>query len=173
MKTIFEHQCAACGEYSFKYHPDSHRGSTSFRWVCDECRAEMSLVFSDGGQSVEQTPTGRRCERTVALLAMRNNPRFMLIRKGLAWDGDLSSKQFFYEEHTCPSNLLKSEEIIADGEVDPHGIFELVEEVIITGPNARDEDEVIESFKAFAAEKTGLNYINSISVVSGWDVRDA
>jgi hypothetical protein len=115
----------------------------------------MGLRFFDGGQQVEQTPTGKRCERTLALLQMRDNPSFMIIYEGCAWDGDMSGNEYLYE-HTCPTNLMRCVEIIADGRADPHGVFEIVEEHLITGPSARPREKVIEELTALAVEKTRM-----------------
>jgi hypothetical protein len=36
-------------------------------------------------------------------------------------------QQYFYEEHTCPTNCLSStEQIIFQNDADPHGLFKLV-----------------------------------------------
>jgi hypothetical protein len=154
MKRIYNHKCAACGEDSFDYHEASHV-ETTYQWVCNSCGIQMGLRFFDGGQQVEQTPTGKRCERTLALLQMRDNPSFMLIYEGCAWDGDMSGHEYFYE-HTCPTNLMRCVETIADGRADPHGVFEIVEEHLITGPSARPREKVIEELTALAVEKTRM-----------------
>ena len=133
-----------------------------FTRACDECGAESKLKFSDGGRTLEQTPTEKRCEQVLFLLRMRNNPKFMLIDRGIAWDGNLSNSVYYYEEHTCPSNVLNCEEVIADGEIDPHGIFEVVAGIPITGPEAMDEEEAAEKLKAIAVELTALNQISHI-----------
>jgi len=155
MKQIFKHKCADCGEYSFEYQEGSHT-ETTYQWVCDNCGIQMGLRFYDGGKQVEQTPTGKRCERTIALLRMRDNPSFMFIYEGCAWNGDMSGHEYYYHEHTCPTNLMRCVEIIAAGETDPHGIFEIVEEHLITGAKARPRKEVIEELTALAVEKTRM-----------------
>lgn len=153
MKRIFSHACSQCREYTFNFHESSHT-DTLYQWVCDNCGVQMSLRFYNGGQQVEQTPTGKRCERTLALLQLRENKKFMFIYEGCAWDGDMSGHEYFYHEHTCPTNLMKCEKIIVDGELDPHGIFEIVEEHLITGPNAKARNEVLVRLVALAVEKT-------------------
>lgn len=114
----------------------------------------MRLRFFDRGQQVEQNPTGNRSERTLALLRIRNNPRFMFIHEGCALNGDMTSHKYYYEEHTCPINLMRCVEIIADGVSDPHGIFEIVEEHIITGPNAKPRSEILLKLQTIAEENT-------------------
>lgn len=76
----------------------------------------------------------------------------MFIHQGCAWDGDLSGNKNYYEEHTCPTNLMDCREIIAKGEVDPHGVFELVEEHLITGENGKDEEEIFQGLIERALE---------------------
>jgi hypothetical protein len=116
----------------------------------------MGMRFHDGGKQVEQTPTGKRCERTIALLRMRDNASFMFIYEGHVWGGDLGGQKYYYEAHACPTNLMRCVEIIAAGETDPHGIFEIVEEHCITGPAARSRRDVIEELTALAVEKTRM-----------------
>ena len=153
VKTIFKHPCAVCGEHDFAFHDDLHQ-CTQYQWVC-ECGAEMRLRFFDGGQSVEQTPTGRRCDRTLALLRVRGVPHLMFIYSGCAWDGDLSGHAYYYyNQHTCPSNLMQCEEIIDSGEVDPHGVFEFVAEHFVTGPKGRPKDNVLEELTELAQRMT-------------------
>ena len=161
MRSIYTHQCAACGEFSFKFYEGSHNDG-NYTWTCDDCGIEVKLTFSNGGKQLTQEPTGRRCEKALFLLKLRNNPKFMIIDRGDAWDGNLDQAVYYYEEHTCPSNVLRCEEVIADGEVDPHGVFNVVAGCLITGPSAQDEEDVIERMKAMAAELTGLNYVCSV-----------
>lgn len=153
MTRIFCHPCADCGEGTFDYHEGSHT-DIEYKWVCDTCGIQMALLFANGGQEAQQTPTGRRCERTLALLRMRGNPHFMFIYEGCAWEGDMSGHKFHYEEHTCPTNLIQCEEIIANGEEDPHGIFEIIEEHLITGPNGKDREEVLQGLTESAMAQT-------------------
>jgi hypothetical protein len=43
-------------------------------------------------------------------------------------------KTYYYDEHTCPTNWLQSvEEVISDGDDDPHGLGQFVRSVDATG----------------------------------------
>jgi hypothetical protein len=39
------------------------------------------------------------------------------------------STRFFYEEHSCPTNHVRCETIISEGDPDPHGIFTFVRRI--------------------------------------------
>ncbi len=40
--------------------------------------------------------------------------------------GFVEHERHYYEEHTCPTNVLKdTEDLIFEGDADPHGLFEL------------------------------------------------
>lgn len=45
-----------------------------------------------------------------------------------AFDGDPEVTSYYYEEGTCPVNVLNGrfEKVIVDGDTDPHGLFEYV-----------------------------------------------
>ena len=152
MKRIYSHPCAACGEYDFAFHDGEH-SCKNYQWVCDACGIQMNLAFSDGGSAVMQTPTGRRCERTLALFRVVGAPQIMFIYQGCSWDGALDH-DYYYHEGTCPVNLLRCEKIIAEGNPDPHGLFELVAEHLITGPRARPRNEVLDELTSMAKGQT-------------------
>ena len=40
-----------------------------------------------------------------------------------------ASQQYFYEEHSCPTNWLQPEVVAFDGDLDPHGLIEYVRRV--------------------------------------------
>lgn len=73
--------------------------------------------------------------RTLSLLrlSLRNGETFFVVN-GIATkdDSDLEvgdlqgTSGFFYEEHQCPTNFIPVEAIVADGDFDPHGLFEHV-----------------------------------------------
>lgn len=151
MKAIYSHKCDECGGYTFDYHEGSHKTGFNYRWVCDECGAQMDIEFSDSGRSISQVPTGERCERTKILV---NIPDLgiAIISSGVTWGGD---SNYYYEESTCPSNVLRScEQVVFNGEEDPHGIFELIDEVMITGENKIDEQKAVELLTTKAIEIT-------------------
>ncbi len=158
MRTRFYHDCQICGaEDQFPFGDGETRCNEAYLWNCDACGSQVRITFTGGGRLSHQEATGRHCHRTLALLAFRGEVTFAFIYRGCAWSEQLKDGRpdgrYFYEEHTCPTNLFPCEEIVVGGEVDPHGCFDLIEEHLITGPGARDKDEVlaelIEKAKAF------------------------
>jgi hypothetical protein len=144
MHTIYEHNCIACGKPSFKFHSETHRAeSNAYFWVCNECGAQVEIQFADDGKTSTQRTTGRRCDRTLALFEVVGFPRMRFLYQGVSWDGCLDH-DYFYHEHTCPTNLLRCEEIFIDGKSDPHGAFRCIKEVLITGPSSIPRDEALE-----------------------------
>lgn len=41
-------------------------------------------------------------------------------------------EEYFYNEHTCPTNFIRIPLIAKDGDCDPHGVFTFVESVWMT-----------------------------------------
>ena len=154
VKRIYAHPCAACGKHDFAFH-EEHHTCTEYKWVCGACGIQMRISFTEGGAAALQTPTGRRCERTLALFRIRSAPHIMFVYEGCAWDGSLDH-DYYYHEGTCPTNLMRCEEIIASGKQDPHGIFELVAEHCITGPTARNREDVLNELVELATQQTGM-----------------
>jgi len=153
MKTTYQHPCKACGELAFSF-TDGHIENKEYQWVCDHCGVQMSLTFGDAGRSVEQVPTGRRCDRTLALLCIEDYPAFKFIARGVRWDHDSDGHSYFFEEHTCPVNLLHCVEIFHKGESDPHGVFKLITEMRITGPGSDSEEAVTKLLTDMAEAET-------------------
>ena len=54
----------------------------------------------------------------------------------------VESAEYFYNEHTCPTNFIDVPMISRDGNHDPHGLFEFVDAVWMT--NEYDKDNADE-----------------------------
>lgn len=158
MTTIYRHACQQCGAEEFRFHVGSHKENEAYLWVCDHCGRQTKITFTAGGTVCHQQPIDRWCYRTLALLAFRGDRTFAFIHEGCAWSQHLKDgkpdNEYFYEESTCPVNLFRVEEIYYQGEEDPHGVFDLIEEHIINGPDGRDRDEVMELLRAKAIQIT-------------------
>ncbi len=139
MRTLYTHPCASCGTDTFNFDPRSNKDYTEYHWVCDHCGIEMKCSFASGGREVMQTPSGRRCERTLVLLTFGS--QLAIIHQGCRWSHITDCNvQYYYEEHTCPSNIAECREVIVAGKDDPHGCFTLIREIDITGPGAMSAD---------------------------------
>lgn len=109
----------------------------------------MEITFSDDFTTSKQTPTGARCDNTLALFEVRGFIKMRFIFNGCAWDGNLEH-DYFYHHATCPVNILRCEEIFIDGNSDPHGCFRLIKEVFITGPSAMPRDDAMQMLSDLA-----------------------
>jgi len=179
MRTLLYHDCQICGaEDQFSFDPEATSCDKTYLWVCGACGAQVRITCAAGGRVTHQEATGRHCHRTLALLVFRGEVTFAFIYRGCAWSEHLKDgrpdSRYFYEEHTCPTNLFPCEEIVVDGEMDPHGCFDLIEEHLISGPGARDKDEVlaelIEKAKAFTTTgQDDEDFIGQIADAAGGD----
>lgn len=89
-------------------------------WYCDEC--DYSYVGVVDGDNITIEKSSEDSEQSLSFL---RHGDVILAVKGRVWDGDFD-KEFFYTEHTCPTNYLGVEMVIDanTGDTDPHGIFE-------------------------------------------------
>lgn len=106
-------------------HLDGKEIST--RWYCDDCGNQYSFKLSKTGEITELKLTGDRIDKSLVLL---KNGDIGLVVEGLVFNGDLSNNnEYFYNEHTCPTNYMKRVKEVFDlknDDTDPHGIFEYV-----------------------------------------------
>lgn len=95
----------------------------------------------------------------VLRLDAQDAPIFLIVE---AIGGDeVDEKQYFYEEHICPSDILhRVETVIIKGDTDPHGLFEYVrtsDELDLSGGYAPGEawsKVVPEAFAALCSKRT-------------------
>lgn len=129
--------CPACGEAeAFSYGHLVEKAATGGQeyswgsWYCDECGAGVrGAVQVDGTTTVELTGE-KNIETRVLLKLDSSSPIFLIVRGhwrpepgATANDGD----EYFFNEHTCPTNYLKDVIAIFEGDdSDPHGLFKYV-----------------------------------------------
>jgi len=120
-------------------------------WFCGGCG--LGVCGEVAGPLVLSSPaTGPRSRKHTIMVALRvegSEPPVRFVAVGMAWgpadnstppEGvTVEGQRYFYEEHTCPSNLLDSSaHAVAQGqELDPHGVFK-VEAVKYVGPGDVD-----------------------------------
>lgn len=99
-------------------------------WYCDECGGEFRLQVIEGGD-VECEATGHRKDRT--LVTLRSDAPVTLVVEGMVFSQTPEDErehhvEYFYNEHTCPTNYMGNvlRVISGDGDTDPHGIFRFV-----------------------------------------------
>lgn len=130
-------------------------------WFCDGCgRGFNVLVYADATASVELLE--ERLVKTAALLRLRDSgdhPLHIVVHDTCTnYLGDPASQEtrdaerYLYEDHLCAEDILhRVERVIANGDADAHGLFQLVavrarteaDEAVIGQPSA---EELFESF---------------------------
>ncbi len=105
------------------------------QWACDSCRASFKIkqVGADSF-AVTLLPSKKDTPITVTLESV-TIPKITL--KLNAWkyahsqnetkEEYESHTEYYYNEHTCPTNWTRQiEQIIFEGDTDPHGVFQFV-----------------------------------------------
>ncbi len=102
-------------------------------WYCGHCGSGWVGLLRGDSLSLKRTEKRARRVRVVLELRPQTEPlRFefteMRLKYGVDDEEDRDTAANFYEEHTCPTNWIRSVKTIYIGEDnDPHGIVELVE----------------------------------------------
>jgi hypothetical protein len=162
-RTITYAVCPTCGQDAgvVDHLLGSHTHTT---WYCDACGRAYSLQFHPDGQVGITAMRDAKIETTdVLVLPPQAQPVYFVVR-GMRFshnpDPD-GAKQFFYEEHSCPTNWLHPEMVYCDGDADPHGLLKFVSSTDSSmlppdescGPNAHDDALV--ALIVAAQRKTG------------------
>jgi hypothetical protein len=124
-------RCCVCDKHEFRI--DHISIGQKVRWSCDYCGNELHIAVSAASCDVE--PTGKLQTPVTITLRSKTVPQITL--KLHSWKYAHSEdeskeeyeghQQYFYDEHTCPTNFMSQvEQIIFDGDTDPHGVFEFV-----------------------------------------------
>lgn len=103
-------------------------------WACSNCHTEANIKrISD--DEFETVPTERKETPVTVTLQSITEPKIILKLNTWKYSHDQDSsqedyeshQQYFYDEHTCPTNWTREiVEIIFQGDHDPHGVFEFV-----------------------------------------------
>lgn len=125
--------CPACGKGDTRAD-HLNVGSLAGPWTCDACH-KYYLIVRINDSEFELTLTGEvETPITVTLKSDTEPPIFVKLN---AWKYGHSQKdtpeeffnyqEYFYNEHTCPTNWTDQiEQVIFEGDKDPHGVFKLV-----------------------------------------------
>lgn len=134
---IPQRRCIACPECGKGEHIVEHllgRGATTAGpWYCDGCGYGFTLDIAADGATVTTADAPDRNVATRCLVRLRPGVRslvfeveHMAIGRSVGVD---EGTRYWFEESTCACNFLRRiVETWADGERDPHGIFEVLEE---------------------------------------------
>ncbi len=134
--------CPWCGEQSGCRvdHLFAEAPRTAGGWFCRECRREFLVdVRSPSEVIVSRGKPDRRFIPCATLLALdgADGPVYFVMDDESYEDGPVdtdeelqSSRQFFFEEHSCPMNWIGNCRVIVKaGDDDPHGVLRFVRSV--------------------------------------------
>jgi len=131
-KTQLHTPCPGCTVGHFRADHLSIGFST--RWACDKCHKEFTLTRVSE-HYFETELTGKTETPITVTLQSITEPKITL--KLNTWkyahsqndtpDEFYSYTQYFYDEHTCPTNWVGDiVQIEFQGDTDPHGVFQFV-----------------------------------------------
>jgi hypothetical protein len=143
-------RCLACGEGEMSIeHVVDREGVSWGPWFCRQCGEGHRGTTTDGAFSVQRTNTSHK--KTAVLLRLEPDPGtvYLVVEGMMLGEGDVpkspwydDDNKYYYEEHTCPTNYLRSANDILqvlpeEKSADPHGIFTYV----ATAPVYKDNGE--------------------------------
>jgi ribosomal protein L37AE/L43A len=122
---------------------DRHQYPTFGPWSCSHCGVgTRGTVYSKDNIALQITEeTSVKCWDLLVLPPQKHAVYFIVDAKDYGRGGKGKSvpfegKEYYYNEHTCPTNWIgQVERIISEHDEDPHGLFEYVESM--------DKDESI------------------------------
>lgn len=129
--------CPSCNSTS---RVDHLRGRGCYVWGCDRCGSEYRFSFvSDSLVDVELTgKVSKSCVDLVEIKPQKESLFLTVETREYSEDADLS---YYYNEHTCPSNVLRAcEEVYLGGAEDVHGVITFVGRVYKDIEDTRLED---------------------------------
>jgi len=122
--------CPSCGKSS---NIDYCSINSKYTWWCsnDNCGKQYSFIINKDW-SVESEPTGTIVTSTIVTLELPLQKSSIFLKvKGKMFNGE-HNDEYFYNEHTCPINILHSaEDIIIEGCDDRHGVFRYIKTEIL------------------------------------------
>lgn len=134
-------------------------------WVCKECRRYYSVAINGPGDvDVARVDSAQGSwTRTMTLLKRADSDLFFVMDHdrylglGEPDDDAAHSLEYFFEEHSCPTNWLSEcVAVIDDGDTDPHGFLVFVRHVDVPRDFDDGQQDWREMFpEAFAASSKG------------------
>jgi hypothetical protein len=125
------------------------------RWSCDACGVPYGLQVN----SLEDVKVETVADKGInvpclhlLMLAPQPTPVYVVVKSHDYGRGGRDNKkpfsglEYFYNEHTCPTNWTDQiEMIVHNGDGDPHGLFQYVSSVDLPQEEPDDLDEFIQS----------------------------
>ena len=135
-----------CGSISHLLGSDTTFGP----WCCESCGKAIEGEVRSGKVFVEKCTQHHQSDSLVLLRLDPLPKSLFLIAKGMYWDGNLSEEhqRYFYEEHTCPTNILRdAQEIIYHNDSDIHGFFKFLKAIPYQETMNKPVEELAAMFK--------------------------
>lgn len=122
-------------------------------WYCENCGMGVEGRIDGGTVEVELSDT--KTEETLDLLRLpqQADPVYLVVRGFTILDTETgevkgSSKEYWYESHTCPINTIAhAEAIILKDESDPHGIFDYLDSVKVESKEFDGTDFTVDEWR--------------------------
>jgi hypothetical protein len=122
-------RCPGCNGSDFSV---SHLAiGVNTRWSCDKCGCCFRLEVVSHDRVDCEVIQGERTEKT--RVTLQSDGPMTIVVEGMRSVDDAAplplgdGDEYFYNEHTCPTNYLRVLKVVApDGDEDPHGIFSYV-----------------------------------------------
>lgn len=121
--------CPGCniGESSIQHLlDDSKRTHFDGEWYCDRCGCSYKFTIDGGKVFAEVNPAKWKKPALTLLKLVPKNTVYAVVEDAIYdYAPDGGNKRYYYEEHTCPTNVLPNIEYLLDGDnTDPHGIWQ-------------------------------------------------
>lgn len=140
--------CPNCGKGE---HRVSHlmdglfQEATAGPWYCRHCLWAFTLKHMGGGMFAVEPCVRAEVETEVTLEIRAEHTPLRLHVRGMRFidepndpvEGEELDEQdrYFYEEHTCPSNVIGVDVSNNSGDDDPHGVWSYVKTEIVRRPD--------------------------------------
>lgn len=119
--------CPGCQKDDFRV--DHLPAGTNTAWYCDECGIRFRVhAMANDKVECEVMEGESRAKRTVILRSDGPVTLHLSDSVMLPDDDEAGHAEYFYNEHTCPTNFMAkvTKVIDEDGDDDPHGVFRFV-----------------------------------------------
>ncbi len=123
-------RCPACEGYHFTVDVNVHTGT--YHWQCEVCDTpwEISCTPDQGYVMKADDPDVHAHNHGYALLSYRGGgfPQYIVVATTAPADPTKVDSQltYRYDEHTCPTNYMRVQHVVVNGNHDPHGLYEFV-----------------------------------------------
>lgn len=131
MRTTYTHSCIRCNKPAFNYVTDVHTLSDWYTWACEHCGCFVNLTFINNGKTSHQTPTKSYAHKALKLCNFIDTSIYFISER-LYTEQKGYTEPTYWEDTTCPTNVLNCEEFYSNTTPDPHGIIKVLKQVRIT-----------------------------------------